>query len=127
MKANQPSNKLKNGLFFFPFFHFFSMENKREAFRKYLDNGGVLDALTRVLVSLYEEPENPEDALEYIKQFLGSPNGVDVESLQKENGELEEQVEALKSRVTELRIQLGLEEPPQQPTEEEAVEEEPQQ
>ena len=103
------------------------MENKREAFRKYLDNGGVLDALTRVLVSLYEEPENPEDALEYIKQFLGSPNGVDVESLQKENGELEEQVEALKSRVTELRIQLGLEEPPQQPTEEEAVEEEPQQ
>ena len=103
------------------------MENKREAFRKYLDNGGVLDALTRVLVSLYEEPENPEDALEYIKQFLGSPNGVDVESLQKENGELEEQVEALKSRVTELRIQLGLEEPPPQPTEEEAVEEEPQQ
>ena len=43
------------------------MENKREAFRKYLDDGGVLDSLTRVLVALYEEPENPEDALEYIK------------------------------------------------------------
>lgn len=83
------------------------MENKREAFRKYLDDGGVLDSLTRVLVALYEEPENPEDALEYIKQFLGSPNGVDVESLQKENEELEKQVEELKGRLAELQSQLA--------------------
>jgi hypothetical protein len=79
------------------------MENKREAFRKYLDDGGVLDSLTRVLVALYEEPENPEDALEYIKQFLGSPQGIDVESLQHENEELEQQVEALKARLAELQ------------------------
>lgn len=84
------------------------MENKREAFRKYLDDGSVLDALTRVLVALYEEPENPEDPLEYIKQFLGSPNGVDVESLQKENEEMRAQVQALESRVTELKSQLGI-------------------
>lgn len=79
------------------------MENKREAFRKYLDDGGVLDSLTRVLVALFEEPENPEDPLEYIKQFLGSPNGIDVESLQKENEELETQVETLKARLAELQ------------------------
>ena len=79
------------------------MENKREAFRKYLDDGGVLDSLTRVLVALYEEPENPEDALEYIKQFLGSPQGVDVESLQKENEELEQKVAELKERLAELQ------------------------
>ena len=84
------------------------MENKREAFRKYLDDGGVLDSLTRVLVALYEEPENPEDPLEYIKQFLGSPNGVDVESLEKENEEMRAQVQALESRVTELKSQLGI-------------------
>lgn len=84
------------------------MENKREAFRKYLDDGGVLDALTRVLVALYEEPENPEDPLEYIKQFLGSPNGVDVESLQNENEEMRAQVQALESRITELKTQLGI-------------------
>jgi hypothetical protein len=79
------------------------MENKREAFRKYLDDGGVLDSLTRVLVALYEEPENPEDALEYIKQFLGSPQGVDIESLQRENDELEQQAQALRARVAELK------------------------
>lgn len=84
------------------------MENKREAFRKYLDDGGVLDSLTRVLVALYEEPENPEDPLEYIKQFLGSPNGIDVDSLQKENEELKEQVTQLEARVTELKEKLGI-------------------
>ena len=81
------------------------MENKREGFRKYLDDGGVLDSLTRVLVALYEEPENPEDALEYIKQFLGSPQGVDVESLQRENEELERQAEELRQKLAELKEQ----------------------
>lgn len=40
-------------------------ENKREEFRKYLERTGVMDALTKVLVSLYEEPDKPDDALEY--------------------------------------------------------------
>ena len=84
------------------------MDNKREAFRKYLDDGGILDTLTRVLVALYEEPENPEDPLEYIKQFLGSPNGVDVDSIRNENEELKAQVAALEKRVTELKTQLGI-------------------
>jgi predicted ATP-grasp superfamily ATP-dependent carboligase len=79
------------------------MENKREQFRKYLDDGGVLDSLTRVLVALYEEPESPEDAIEYIKQFLGSPQGIDVESLQRENEELEAQAQTLRERLAELQ------------------------
>ena len=84
------------------------MENKREAFRKYLDDGGVLDSLTRVLVALYEEPENPQDPLEYIKQFLGSPQGIDVESLQKENEDMKAQITELQGRVTELKAKLGI-------------------
>lgn len=39
-------------------------ESKREEFRKYLEKTGVMDALTKVLVSLYEEPDKPEDAIE---------------------------------------------------------------
>lgn len=39
--------------------------SKSEEFRKYLERAGVMDALTKVLVSLYEEPEKPDDALEY--------------------------------------------------------------
>jgi hypothetical protein len=78
------------------------MKNKAEAFRKYLDDGGVLDSLTRVLVALFEEPESPEDRLEYVKQFLGSPQGVDVESLQRENEELENQTRELREKLAAL-------------------------
>ncbi|KAF5275856.1 hypothetical protein FQR65_LT04094 [Abscondita terminalis] len=39
-------------------------EGKREEFRKYLEKTGVMDALTKVLVCLYEEPDKPENAVE---------------------------------------------------------------
>lgn len=40
-------------------------EGKREEFRRYLEKTGVMDALTKGLVSLYEEPDKPSDALQY--------------------------------------------------------------
>ena len=39
------------------------MESKRDEFRRYLEKAGVMDALTKVLVGLYEEPEKPNDEL----------------------------------------------------------------
>lgn len=41
------------------------MESKRDDFRKYLEKAGVMDALTKILVGLYESPEKPTDALSY--------------------------------------------------------------
>lgn len=41
------------------------METKRDDFRKYLEKAGVMDALTKILVGLYESPEKPNDALTY--------------------------------------------------------------
>lgn len=40
-------------------------EGKREEFRKYLEKNGIMDALSKVLVNLYEEVDKPEDALQY--------------------------------------------------------------
>lgn len=37
-------------------------DSKKEEFRKYLEKSGVIDALTKVLVGLYEEPERPGTA-----------------------------------------------------------------
>ncbi|KAH9698971.1 c-myc-binding protein [Citrus sinensis] len=37
---------------------------EKEAFRKYLDSSGVLDALTKVLVALYEQNDKPSSALD---------------------------------------------------------------
>jgi hypothetical protein len=52
------------------------------------DKAGVVDALTKVLVGLYEEPERPPNAVEYVKKVLGAPVGVDVDALKAENEQL---------------------------------------
>ncbi|XP_062084434.1 uncharacterized protein LOC133790707 [Humulus lupulus] len=62
---------------------------KKEAFRKYLESSGVVDALTKVLVSLYEQHEKPSSALEFIQQKLGGPSASDYEKLQAEMSDLQ--------------------------------------
>jgi hypothetical protein len=37
-----------------------------------------------VLVGLYEEPERPPNAVDYIKRYMGAPTGIDVEALRAE-------------------------------------------
>ena len=69
---------------------------KKEEFRRYLEKSGVLDALTRVLVGLYEEPERPQNAIEYIKRYIGAPQNVDVEGLKRENEQLRQELEKLR-------------------------------
>ncbi|XP_029050874.1 c-Myc-binding protein isoform X2 [Osmia lignaria lignaria] len=81
-------------------------DSKREEFRKYLERAGVMDALTKVLVSLYEEPEKPEDALEYIRQNLGGITDVDVEVEM-----LKKELEEAKAKIIELKAKLVKYEP----------------
>lgn len=69
--------------------------SKKEEFRKYLEKTGVLETLTKVLVGLYEEPERPSNAIEYIKRYMGAPKNVDVEGLKRENEQLRRQLAAL--------------------------------
>ena len=38
----------------------------------YSDQAGIVDQLTQFLVSLYEEPEKPTDAVGYMKKSLGN-------------------------------------------------------
>ncbi|ERN01245.1 hypothetical protein AMTRI_Chr03g53290 [Amborella trichopoda] len=64
-------------------------EAKKEAFRKYLESSGVLDALTKVLVALYEENEKPSVAIEFIQRSLGGPSVSEYEKLQAEKADLQ--------------------------------------
>ncbi|CAI8594716.1 unnamed protein product [Vicia faba] len=49
-------------------------EAKKGSFRKYLESSGVVDALTKVLVALYEQNDKPSSALEFIQQNLSCPS-----------------------------------------------------
>ena len=56
-------------------------------------------AAPAVLVGLYEEPERPPNAVEWVKKVLGAPVGVDVDALRADN-------ERLKAMVASLQEQL---------------------
>ncbi|XP_008210298.1 c-Myc-binding protein homolog [Nasonia vitripennis] len=80
-------------------------EVKREEFRKYLEHHGVMDALTTVLVSLYEENERPDDALEYIRKHfavndvLKPDSTLEVESLKRDLAEAKSQIAELQEKL----------------------------
>ncbi|EDO42036.1 predicted protein [Nematostella vectensis] len=88
-------------------------DSKREEFRKYLEKAGVLDSLTKVLVNLYEEPEKPHNALDFVKQHLhgGAPETADVDALKLEVSELRQKVEQLTAENTDLKQRLQTYEP----------------
>ncbi|CAL1151719.1 unnamed protein product [Cladocopium goreaui] len=81
-------------------------DSQKEEFRKYLEKNGIISQLTRVLVGLYEEPERPGNAIDYIKKYLGAPTGVDVEELRADNDELRRQNAELEAKVASLTQQL---------------------
>lgn len=85
---------------------FETADSQKEEFRKYLEKSGVIDALTKVLVGLYEEPERPPNAVDYIKRYMGAPTGVDVEALRAENETLRKEREELRSTIEELNGRL---------------------
>jgi len=78
-----------------------SSESKKEEFRKYLEKSNVIDALTKVLVNLYEEPEKPDKPVEFIKRALGGPSQTDYDQLKEENTQLKAEVERLRAKVAD--------------------------
>ncbi|XP_043482048.1 c-Myc-binding protein [Leptopilina heterotoma] len=87
------------------------IDAKREEFRKYLEHAGVMDALTKVLVSLYEETDKPEDALEYVRKHLGgiTESTSEVENLKKELDEANAKVTELTTKLVKFESEPGQE------------------
>ncbi|KAL5768171.1 hypothetical protein ACOSQ2_014954 [Xanthoceras sorbifolium] len=81
-------------------------EAKKEAFRKYLDASGVLDALTQVLVALYEQNDKPSSALEFVQQKLGGPSVSEYEKLQAEMSDLQTKYDDLLAKHQETCKEL---------------------
>jgi predicted ATP-grasp superfamily ATP-dependent carboligase len=60
-----------------------------------------MDALTKVLVGLYEEPDRLHiNAVDYVKKYLGAPTGIDLDGLKRENEALKKQVEKYKKQLS---------------------------
>jgi cell division septum initiation protein DivIVA len=48
---------------------------------------------------LYEEPDRPQNALDYIKNYLGGPSSNDGEALRQENEQLKQKIKELTDRL----------------------------
>ena len=81
-------------------------ETKKEAFRRYLESAGAIDTLTRALVSLYEEPERPKEATDFIRASLGAPTPEQFSKLEAENAKLQEDLQAARAESDELRTRV---------------------
>ena len=81
-------------------------EQKKEEFRKYLEQAGVIDQLTKVLVGLYEDPDKGNNAIEKIKKDLGAPSDADVEVLKSENEDMKQRIEVLQRELADTMSKL---------------------
>jgi hypothetical protein len=62
--------------------------------------------LVVVLVGLYEEPERPVNAVDYVKRYMGAPTGIDVEALRAEIEQLRKDKAQLEASVQELTAKV---------------------
>lgn len=93
--------------------HYRAPDSKREQFRRYLEKTGVVDSLTSVLVALYEQPERPTNALEFVQQHLcaAAQTLADAEALQQEVNDLRQRCARLVEENKDLKTKLQQYEP----------------
>lgn len=91
--------------FFLDFYkriHFLKMERKRELFKRYLEEKKVMDTLSKIIVSLYELPERPQDPLTFIRDFFTDTGGIDIANIRTENFHLAKDLEGMKTKLADL-------------------------
>lgn len=53
------------------------VEEKRAIFHRYLQQSGVIEALSRALIRLYDEPIKPDDPVAFVRQHMGAAGADD--------------------------------------------------
>jgi len=83
--------------------------SQREEFKKYIETSGIQEKLVHMLVSLYEEPEKPNDPLAYLKALFEADNldTADVETLKLENTELKQKLGEANEEIAELKAKVA--------------------
>ena len=71
------------------------MDKRREAFKQYLENSGLMDHLSNIIVKMYEANEKPTDPLKEIRAYFSKLDGVDIDELRATNQKLRETLDEL--------------------------------
>ncbi|XP_015379538.1 PREDICTED: C-Myc-binding protein-like [Diuraphis noxia] len=95
-------------------------EQDKDEFLNYLDQNGILDKLTDVLIMLYSEPEPPIDPIEYVRGniYVDNPDMEEIVDLKTQIQNAAVELAELRKTRDELRAQLEQHQHESQPDEE---------
>lgn len=82
------------------------MDTRRTEFRRWLDYEGILDAYTKLFVTMFQEEKWPEDTITYARTFFGSVSRAEIDEALAENARLKEEVAEMEAKAEEVRKQL---------------------
>ncbi|EDW66736.1 arginine kinase [Drosophila virilis] len=85
-----------------------SIESKRVQYRKYLERAGVIDALSKALIKLYEEQNKPEDAIRFVRKFMceSCPDDAQYDLMKNDLEEAKTTIARLEQELERLRGQI---------------------
>ncbi|XP_022219637.1 arginine kinase [Drosophila obscura] len=85
-----------------------SIESKRVQYRKYLERAGVIDALSKALIKLYEEQNKPEDAIRFVRKFMceSCPDDAQYDLMKNDLEEAKTNISRLEQELERLRGQI---------------------
>ncbi|XP_030375010.1 arginine kinase [Scaptodrosophila lebanonensis] len=85
-----------------------SIESKRVQYRKYLERAGVIDALSKALIKLYEEQNKPEDAIRFVRKFMceSCPDDAQYDLMKNDLDEAKTTIAKLEQELERLRGQI---------------------
>lgn len=81
------------------------MEAKREQFKRYLEQSGVIDALTKALIKLYDENDKPDDAIRYIRKYMceSCPDDTEVDKIKNDYEEAKKTIAKLEAELYKIK------------------------
>ncbi|XP_013099601.2 arginine kinase [Stomoxys calcitrans] len=85
-----------------------SIESKRVQYRRYLERAGVIDALSKALIKLYEEQNKPEDAIRFVRRFMceSCPDDTQFDAMKADLEEANKTISKLEQDLERLRSQI---------------------
>lgn len=77
-------------------------------YRKYLERAGVIDALSKALIKLYEEQNKPEDAIRFVRKFMceSCPDDAQYDIMKNDLEEAKTHIAKLEQELERLRGQM---------------------
>jgi len=77
-------------------------------YRKYLERAGVIDALSKALIKLYEEQNKPEDAIRFVRKFMceSCPDDAQYDVMKNDLDEAKTTISRLEQELERLRGQM---------------------